>query len=100
MKLNNLYLATASTHKEEPDKAPPKNRRLQILIVVLSMIAGSLLPFPEFISIGFAVFCVVNVLQTILFMRYKLYWMALLSVYFLGLDIFGVFNNWRTLSIL
>ena len=61
---------------------PIGNKWLQITIVALSVVAGTLLPFPEFISIGFMLFCVVNVLQIVLFTRSKLYWMSVLSVYF------------------
>ena len=78
---------------------PIGDKWLQIMIVILSIIGGTLLPFPEYISLGFIVFCIVNVLQFILFTRSKLYWMTGLSVYFLGFDIFGVYNNWGTLQI-
>lgn len=70
---------------------------LQILIVGLSIIGGALLPFPERAALGFIVFCVVNILQIILFSRSRLHWMTGLSVYFLFFDIFGVYNNWSAL---
>ena len=55
-----------------------KGKGLEISIVLLSIIGGSILPFPETMSIGFAVFCIVNVLQIILFSRLKLFWMTVL----------------------
>ena len=71
---------------------------LQVMIVLLSVVGGSLLPFPEMAALGLLVFCVVNVLQVALFTRNGLFWMMWLSVYFLGFDIFGAYNNWSNLQ--
>ena len=71
---------------------------LQVFIIVLSIIGGSLLPFQSMMALGFIVFCIVNVFQIILFSRSKLYGMTGLSVYFLLFDLFGVYNNWSSLE--
>lgn len=73
---------------------------LQIYIIVLSIIGGTLLPFQSLMSIGFSIFCIVNIFQIVLFSRSKLYGMTGLSVYFLLFDIFGVYNNWPNLQFL
>lgn len=70
---------------------PIPNKILEILICILSILGGSIIPFPGFIGYGFLVFCIVNILQIILFNRKKLKLLMLLSVYFFVFDGFGVY---------
>ena len=70
---------------------PINNRALEVIICILSIIGGGVIPFPGMIGYGFLIFCIVNVVQIILFSRKKLKLMMLLSIYFLIFDACGVY---------
>jgi len=67
--------------------------KLQLFIVILSMLAVTLLSFKCAI-LAFSTFLVVNFCSFVLFAMKDLKWMAFLQFYFIIFNIIGIYNFW------